>query len=86
MVFHGGSDTKESACNAGDLGSLPGLEDSLGGEHGNPLQYSCLENPHGQRVLVGYSPWGHKESHTTEQLSTIQHKLENIIHENYGEL
>ena len=32
---------------------------------GNPLQYSCLENPHGQRILVGYSPWGHKESDTT---------------------
>ena len=36
--------------------------------HGNPLHYSCLENPHGQRSLVGYSPWGHKESDTTEQL------------------
>ena len=35
----------------------------------NPLQY-CLENPHGQRSLVGYSPWGHKESDTTERLST----------------
>ena len=58
----GGSDGKESACNTGDLGSSPG------GEHGNPLQYSCLENPHGQRSLKGYSPWGHKESDTTEQL------------------
>ena len=38
--------------------------------HGNPLQYSCLENPHGQRSLAGYSPWGHKESDTTERLST----------------
>ena len=36
--------------------------------HGNPLHYSCLENPHGQRSVVGYSPWGHKESDTTEQL------------------
>ena len=35
-------------------------------EHGNPLQYSCLENLHGQRSLVGYSPWGHKESDMTE--------------------
>ena len=34
--------------------------------HGNPLQYSCLENPHGQRSLASYSPWGHKESDTTE--------------------
>ena len=39
-------------------------------EDGNPLQYSCLENPHGQRSLAGYSPWGHKQSATTEQLST----------------
>ena len=36
---------KESACNAGDPGSIPGLERSPGGGHGNPLQYSCLENP-----------------------------------------
>ena len=33
---------------------------------GNPFQYSCLESPHGQRSLAGYSPWGHKESNTTE--------------------
>ena len=39
---------------------------SAGGGHGNPLQYSCLENPHGQRSLVDYSPWGHKELDTTE--------------------
>ena len=37
-----------------------------GGGHGNPLLYSCLENPHGQRSLVGYSPWGHKELDMTE--------------------
>ena len=67
MVFPGGSDSKESVCNAGDLGSLPGLEDSLGGEHGNLLQYSCLENPLGRRFLVGYSPWGCQESDTTER-------------------
>ena len=42
--FSGGSDGKESACNVGDLGSIPGLERSPGGGHGNPLQYSCLEN------------------------------------------
>ena len=36
---------------------------------GNPLQYPCLENPHGQRSLAGYSPWGRKESDTTKQLS-----------------
>ena len=49
---------------------IPGLGRSSGGGHGNPLQYSCLENPHGQRSLAGYSPWGCKESNTTEQLST----------------
>ena len=58
----GGSDGKESACHVGDLGSIPGSGRSHGGGHGNPLQYSCLENPHGQRSLVGHSPWGHKES------------------------
>ena len=63
---------KKSVCTVGDLGSIPGLGRSPGGGHSNPLQYSCLENPHGQRSLVGYSPWGHKESDTTEQLSTAQ--------------
>ena len=50
--------------NAGDVGlvdSIPGLGQSPEGGNGNPLQYSCLENPHGQRSLVGYSSWGHKE-------------------------
>ena len=42
--FSGGSDGKESACDAGDLGSIPGLGRSPGGGHGNPLQYSWLEN------------------------------------------
>ena len=69
----GGSDGKESTCNVGDLGLIPGLERSPGGGQGNPLQYSCLENPHGQRSLAGYSPWGHKELKTTEWLSTAQH-------------
>ena len=48
------------------LGLIPGLGRSPGGGHGNPLQYSYLENPHGQRSLRGYSPWGHKESDTTK--------------------
>ena len=46
---------------------------SPGEGHGKPLQYSCLDSPHWQRTLVGYSPWGHKELDTTEQLST-QHR------------
>ena len=49
-----------SAGDIRDVGSIPGLGRSLGGGHGNPPQYSCLENPHGQRSLVGYSPWSHK--------------------------
>ena len=43
--FPGGSELKASACNVGDLGSIPGLERSPGEGNGNPLQYSCLENP-----------------------------------------
>ena len=66
LGYCGGSDSKESACIAGDLASNPGLGRSPGGGHGNPLQYSCLENPHGQRSLAGYSPWGHKTLNTTE--------------------
>ena len=61
---------KNLPANAEDLNSVSGLGRSPGGEHGNPLQYSCLENPHGQRSLVGYSSRGHKESDTTKQLST----------------
>ena len=45
MGFPGGSDGKESACNVGDLGLIPGLARSPGGGHGNPHEYSCLENP-----------------------------------------
>ena len=70
--FPGGSDGKESTSNGGDLGSVPGLGRSSGEGHGNPFQYSCLENPYGQRSLEGYSPWGCKESDTTERLSTAK--------------
>ena len=66
MDFPGGLDSKESACKAGDMGSIPGLGRSPGGGHGNTLQYSCLDNPHGQRSLAGYNPWGPKESDMTE--------------------
>ena len=44
LGFPGGSDGKEFACNAEDLGSIPGLGRYPGGGHGNPFQYSCLEN------------------------------------------
>ena len=53
--FPGGTGSKESACIMGDLGLIPGLGRSYGEGHGNPLQYSCLGNPHGQRGLEGDS-------------------------------
>ena len=62
--FPCGSAGQESACSAGDLSSIPGLGRSPGEGKGYPLQYSGLEN---SREL--YSPWGHKESDTTERLS-----------------
>ena len=60
--FPGGSDGKESACSVRDLGWIAGLGRSPGGKYGNPLQYSCLENPHGQRSPAGCSPWSCKAS------------------------
>ena len=82
QLFHWGfpssSDSKESACNSGDLGSIPGLGRPPVEGNGNLLQYSRL----------GESPWteepgrlqsmGHKELDTTERLSTAQHMLHNI--------
>ena len=69
----GGSAGKESACSAGDPGSIPGRED--------PLEKDRLPTPvfwprefHGQRSLAGYSPWGCKESDMTEQLSLMKSK------------
>ena len=63
--FPGGSDGKETACNAGDIGSIPGLERFTGGGNGNPKVFLPGES-HGQRSLVGYSPWGHKGLDMTE--------------------
>ena len=60
MGFLGGSDSKEYTCNAGDLGSIPGLGRSPGEGHGNPLQLSCLENSIDR---------GAKELETTGQLT-----------------
>ena len=60
---------KNLAASAEDQGSVPGSGRSPGEGHGKPLQYSCLENPHGQRSLGGYSPRGCKESDTTEPLT-----------------
>ena len=68
----------------GDPGLSPVLGRSPGGGHGNPLQYSFLENLHGQRSLVGYSPWGCNESAMAGQLSTAQRTglLESFLGEN----
>ena len=49
------------------------------GGHGNPFQYSSLENPHGQRSLAGYCPRGHKESDTTERLSVAHSRLTTML-------
>ena len=60
---------KNTPANAGDIrdgGLIPGSGRSPGGGNGNPLQYSRLENPHGERSLAGYSPGGHKELDTME--------------------
>ena len=56
-----------------------GWEDPLEEGTANPLLYSCLENPHGQRSLEGYNPWGHKESDMTEELNIYTCLLENEI-------
>ena len=81
MGFPGSSDSKEYACNAGDLGSVTGLVRSPGGGHVNPFHYSCLENPHRQRCLAGYSPWGHNESDRTEQ---SKHSTVKVIAQRLG--
>ena len=66
--FPGSSDGKASAYNEGDPGSISRSVRFLGEGNGNPLQYSCLENPTDLGSLVGYNPWGRKESDTTERL------------------
>ena len=58
-----------NACNAGDMGSIPGLERSPGVGNGNPLQYSCLENSM-DRGAAGFNPWSHRELDTTELTHT----------------
>ena len=55
-----------NAEEVGYAGSIPGLGRSPGGGQDNPFQCSCLENPHGQRSQMDYSPWGRKESDMAE--------------------
>ena len=56
----------KSKLHVRDVNSIPGLGRFPGGGHGNPFQYSCPENPRGQRSLMGHGPQGHKESDMTE--------------------
>ena len=56
--FLGGSVLKNLPANSGNTGLIPGLGRSSGEGNGNLLQCSCWEKSHGQRSLVGYSPWG----------------------------
>ena len=65
--FPGVSDGKESACNSGDLVSIPGSGRSPGERNGNPLQYSCLGNPMDRGAW--WTTWGHNESDMTEELT-----------------
>ena len=67
----GGTSGKESACNAGDLGSIPRSGKSPGRGHGNPLCVFLPGESHGQRSLSGCSPWSRKDLDMTEQLSTV---------------
>ena len=68
MSCLGGSEVKASACNVGDLGSIPGSGRSPGGGNGNPLQYSCLQNP----MDGGEGRATCREVNTTEQLTLSQ--------------
>ena len=68
LLFPGGSDGKAFACNAGDLGSIPGLGRSPGEGNGSPLQYSCLENAWTEEPGRLLCPWGCNESDITERL------------------
>ena len=72
LGFPGGSVGKKICLQCGRPGFNPWVGKSPGEGSDNPLQYSCLENPHRQRSLAGYSPWGCKELGMTEQL-TLSH-------------
>ena len=72
LCFPGGSEVKASAWNAGDLGSIPGSGRSPGEGNGNPLQYSCLENP-----MEGEAWWAtvHGVAKSRTRLSEFTHSL-----------
>ena len=73
IFFPGGSVGKESACNAGDLGLIPGLGRFPWRRRGQPTPVFLPGKSQEQRSVAGYRPWGHQELDTTEQLSTAQH-------------
>ena len=75
MGFLGGSDVKESACDVGDLGLIPGLGRSPGGGNGNPLQYSCLGNPMDRRAWPATVQGVAKSWTRLKQLSTHVHAI-----------
>ena len=82
LGFTGGSAGKESVCNAGGLGLIPGLGRSAGEGNGNPLQYSCLENPMDRGSWQAtYSSWGHKR--VRHDLVTKQQQYYLISYHNY---
>ena len=73
MGFPGISDSKESVCNVGDLGLVPGLGGSPEEGYSNPLQFSCLKNQWTEYILVSYSPWSHKDVDMMAWLSISHH-------------
>ena len=80
-VFPGGVSGKEPAYQSrrhGRAGFIPGSERSPGGGHGNPLQSSCPENPHGKRSLLGYSLSGCKELDTTDMTEHARRQIEEV--------
>ena len=76
MGFPGGSDSKESVCNSGDMGSITRLGRSLGERNGNLLQYSCLENP---MDGVAWRATVHRVTKNWTWLSTNTHNTTQVI-------
>ena len=75
----GDSDSKTSACNTGDQGSIPGSCRPPGEGNGNSLQYSCLEKSHGWRSLVGYRPWAAKSQTQLSDFTFFLFSLQSIF-------
>ena len=85
LGFPGGSDGKESTCNARDLGSIPGWRRSPGERNSDPLQYLACRIPWTERSLLGYSLWGRKESDTNERLNT-DFSIRSLLKRHYSDL